>query len=172
MNLKFTLFLFWVACLFSVSCSNRVEDDLAQSGNFLKVTIDGDERIFTDVKGRWVEGGDYLEITAVADASTSVSITVLSENGRVPVGEYVLDDDTGFGLLGVYSHTENDIQHNYAASPSTISLLDAFSLKIQNINDRSVEGTFSGRLIQMRGLEVLGDVVLTDGSFFTAIASE
>ena len=172
MNLKSTLFLFWVACLFTISCSKRVEDNLAESGNFLKVTIDGDERVFTDVKGRWIDGGDYLEITAQADGSTWVSINVLSENGRVPIGNYQLDDDTGFGLLGIYSYTENDVQYNYTASPNTVSLLDEFSLHIQNISDRSVEGTFAGRLIQMRGLEVVGDVELTDGSFFTAIASE
>ncbi|WDF70199.1 hypothetical protein PQ465_07425 [Sphingobacterium oryzagri] len=172
MNVKFTLLIGVMVGIFLFSCSKRVEDDMIDSGNFLKVTIDGEQHVYTDVQGRWVDGGNYLEITARQDAATWLRITVLSENGRVTTGDYTLDDASGFDILSLYTKPSNDAQLNYAATRATISLLDAFSLKIQAIGDRSVEGTFTGNLIRVQGLEVLGEVQLSDGSFVTSISAE
>ncbi len=47
------------------SCSN---DDSAAAApvknNYLEVKVNGNKKVFSNVKGRWVDGGNYLELTA------------------------------------------------------------------------------------------------------------
>ena len=72
-------------CL-NVGCSKDEPATGEMKTNYLKVKIDGDEKSFSDVQARWIDGGNYLEITGNDGGQEWVTITVLSETTRVPAG--------------------------------------------------------------------------------------
>ncbi|WP_437918917.1 hypothetical protein [Sphingobacterium sp. LRF_L2] len=133
--------------------------------NSLQVKINGKEKSFSNVQARWVDGGNYLEINSTDNGSEWVSITVLSETTRVSTGQYSLDDESLFTILGVYSLTNNQEQLNYTATRGTLAPEDAFSLKIDKINNTHVEGSFSAVAVRVEGATTLDAVTLTDGKF-------
>lgn len=155
------------ALLFS-SCND--DDDNNAGGvvgnSYLNVTINGTQKSFSDVRGRWVDGGNFLEINATNTGEEWVSITVLNETTRVPAGTYTLNDGSPFTILSVYG----DGQLNYTATKNTLAVEDAFNLNISKIDNAEVEGTFSGVLVRVNGETTLGTTTLQNGSFKTSIA--
>jgi len=166
--MKSTIYAF-VALFLLTACSKSVDDDLGESTNFMKVTLGDKEEIYTDVSARWIEGGNSLEVRGTNDGSSWVAFTVMSDVSRVPAGSYTLDDSSPYTILALHNRTENDVQFNFAATRNTLSTLDKFELKIDNINDRAVEGTFSGTLIYVNGEVLVRSIAVKDGSFSTKI---
>jgi hypothetical protein len=161
-----------IALLFIVLATACSKDDKVNGGvkeNYLKVKIDGREKNFPDVRARWIEAGNFLEITASENGSEWVTITVMSETTRVPAGQYSLDDGSAFTILSTHTIINNNAQLNHAATRGTAAREDAFSLKIDKIDNGSVEGSFSGVLVRVEGLTTLGTVTLTEGQFKAAI---
>lgn len=159
-----------ILCSLFIGCSKDDETDGGKvSNNYLKVKIDGREKTFTSVQTRWVDGGNYLSIMATDNGKETVMINVLSETSRVPAGQYTLDDATKFTLLATHNITENNKQINATATRNTVAPEDAFTLKIDKINNTSVEGSFKGTLVMVQGLTTLDKMELTDGEFKTDI---
>jgi len=138
--------------------------------NYLKVKIDGVEKSFPTVEAHWVEGGNYLTINAMDNGKESVTITVMNESTRVPAGQYSLDDASAYSIVSIHNRTSSSTQVNSAATRGTQSKDDSFNLKIDKIDNGSFQGTFSGTLIRVEGLNTLGKVTLTDGEFKSSIA--
>ncbi|WP_143090431.1 hypothetical protein [Flavobacterium akiainvivens] len=167
-------FMFLTACILTLvftSCSD--DDDNGNAGGpvpttFLTVTVDGVEKSFSNVQGRWVDGGNFLEINATNDGIEWVSFTVMSETTRVPAGNYTLDDGSAFTILALYTAGSGASQ-NYAATRGTLAPEDAFALQINQISNTNAEGTFSGVLASVEGETTLGTVTLTNGAFSTSI---
>lgn len=156
------LFLLFTAC----SKDNATGE---VTTNYLTVKIDGKEKNFSDVRGRWVDGGNFLEITASNSGDEWLTFTVMSNSTRVSAGQYSLDDASGFTLISTYSPDKNKPALNYAATRGTLALEDAFALDIKTINNSTVNGSFNGVLVRVEGATTLGQVTLTDGKFNTAI---
>lgn len=170
--MKRFLLLFTLSLLSTtfVGCSDDDDDDNNAVGpvgtNYFTVTIDGVQKSFANVSSRWVDGGNYLEINATNDGNEWVSITVLNDTTRVPAGSYTLNDSSPFSILSIYSIG----QLNYTATKDTLAAEDAFTLNITDIDNGSVEGTFSGVLVIVQGENTLDMATLQNGSFRTAIA--
>jgi len=128
--------------------------------------------IYNNVSARWIEGGNSLEIKGTRDGSSWMTITVLAKDNRVSVGKYMLDDNTAFDILTTYSRIESGQQFNFTATRGTIALLDDFTLEVEDMNEHTVEGSFSGTLIAVQGLEVIDSIILKNGSFSTSIDRE
>ncbi len=137
--------------------------------NYFEVEIDGNKRSFTDVSGRWIDGGNFLELTATNDGGEWISITVMSDETRVPAGVYELDDNKPFKMLSTYSLIGASAQKNYTATDNTIAIEDAFVLDLSKINNSEAEGTFSGTLVSVEGYTTISTVTLTNGKFKMAI---
>ena len=147
-----------------VSCSKK-DDDATNEGSFhLSAKIGSKDRTFSDARARWVDGGNYLEITGRVSSNASLTITVLNQTTRVPLGKYTLDDSTPFSLLSIYNLTENNAQKNYTASRGTV-WSDAFNLEITKIDNTVVEGKFTGTLVIGSGLNTLETITVENGSF-------
>lgn len=153
----------------SFSCSKDDGPNGEVGNNYFSVKIDGKEKTFPIVEAAWVEGGNYLMISAMDNGKESVMISVMSDKTRVPAGTYTLQDNSGFSILAAHNTTKDEVQVNSTASRDTDAPEDSFNLKIDNINNNLVEGTFSGTLIRVQGLETLGSTKLTDGKFKTNI---
>lgn len=159
----------FISTLLFTACSD--DDNAAGSvpTNSLEVTINGTKKSFSNVQGRWVDGGSYLELTATNDGNEWVSVTVLSETTRVPVGTYTLDDGSPFSILSVYNLNSEGSQQNYTATKGTAAPEDAFILDIEKISNSEASGTFSGTLVSVEGLHTTGIVTFTNGKFNVAI---
>lgn len=161
-----------LAMLFIVLQSACSKDDKTTgevNNNFLQVKIDGKDKSFSNVIARWVDGGNYLEITGIDPGKESISISVLSDATRVPAGQYGLDDASQFKILSSYSLFNSNSQLNFAATRGTLAVEDAFTLNIEKLNNSATEGTFSGVLVRAEGNTTLGLVRLTEGKFKAAI---
>lgn len=152
------------------SCSNDDSVVGPVTDNYLEVKIDGTAKTFSNVKGRWVDGGAYLELTGNNNGTEWISITVLSETTRVPVGMYTLDDGTPYTILSTYGTVSGNSQQNFTATKGTAAPEDAFMLNIDNISSTATSGTFSATLVKVEGLTTLGTVTLTDGKFSAVIS--
>ena len=154
--------------LLFTSCND--DDDSNASGavdtSYFRVTVNGTEKNYSNVQGRWVDGGNFLEITATNTGEEWVTITVMNETARVPQGTYTLNDSSPFTILSIYSIGEL----NYTATKNTLAAEDAFTLNITDIDNSEVEGTFSGVLVRVNGETTLGTATLQNGSFKTTIA--
>src|SRR5690606_15062375 len=140
-------------------CSKDDPATAEVSNNYLKVKVGDIEKNFSNVKARWVDGGNYLEVTGSNGGTEWVTITVLSETTRVPAGQYSLDDASEFDILSAHILTNDQgTQLNHAASRGTLASEDAFNLKINKIDNNQVEGTFSGVLVRVQGAQTLGTV--------------
>lgn len=168
MHMKSTIYGL-VAFFLLTACSKSVDDDLGESMNFMKVTLGDNEEIYTNVSARWIEGGNSLEVRGTNDGSSWVAFTVMSESSRVPAGTYALDDSSPYTIVALHNRTEHDVQFNFAATRNTLSTVDKFDLKIDKINDRVVEGTFSGKLIYVNGEVLVRSIAVKNGSFSTKI---
>ncbi|MFZ4263326.1 hypothetical protein ACFRAE_14900 [Sphingobacterium sp. HJSM2_6] len=146
--------------------SNPGED---VNSNYLKVSVDGVEKNYPTVSAYWVEGGNYLSINAVDQNKESLAITVMSETSRVPIGQYSLQDNSGFTLLSMHSLFNAENQLHHTATRNTVAVEDDFQLKIDKITNSSAEGSFTGTLVRVEGLNTLGKIVLTGGKFKTTI---
>lgn len=166
--------MFMLAAAASLTLSSCSDDDDSNAGgvapnSYLTVDINGVEKSFSDVQGRWVDGGNFLEINATNNGTEWVSFTVMSETSRVPEGSYSLDDASPYTILSVYT-ADGGTQMNYTATRNTLAPEDAFNLDIDDISNTSVEGTFSGVLVMVQGENTLGSVSLANGEFKTGIA--
>ncbi|GHE31096.1 hypothetical protein [Sphingobacterium griseoflavum] len=173
MKFNFTLFMLISVLLLTTcsACSNSVDDDLGESTNYMKVTVDDKEEIYSDVSARWLEDGRSLEITATKSGSSWISITVLAPDKRVAAGVYALNDASGFDIVAIHQQLRGDAQLNFSAVRNMISPTATFAMKLEKLTDRAVEGSFSGKLIILQGPTVLHQVALTKGSFSTVIRS-
>lgn len=158
-----------VFTLLNFGCSKDEGVSGELGNNYLKVKVDGVEKIFANVSANWVEGGNYLMIIAMDQGKESLMINVMSEATRVPAGEYHLDGGSGFKLLIAHNTTNESGQVNSTATDDTVAPEDSFDLKIDKINNNEVEGTFSGVLVRTQGLVTLATLKLTEGSFKTSI---
>lgn len=136
---------------------------------YFTVKIDGVEKSFVSTDARWVDGGNYLEITGSNGGNEWMKLTVMSENTRVPMGQYSLDDHSGFDMLAIYSVTKDNQQLNLTATRNTFAPEDALNLNISKINNSTVEGSFSGSLVRVEGLKTLQTINVTNGKFKTTI---
>lgn len=152
------------------SCGNDDSVGGPVTNDYLEVKIDGTTKTFSNVKGRWVDGGAYLELTGNNNGTEWISITVLSETTRVPAGRYTLDDGTPYTILSAYGTASGNSQQNYTATRGTAAPEDAFMLDIDKISNTATSGTFSGTLVTVEGLNTLGTVTLTDGKFSAEIS--
>lgn len=152
---------------FSCSKDDNVSGEV--ENNYLKVKVDGVEKIFSNVSANWVEGGNYLMITAMDQGKESLMINVMSGTTRVPAGEYHLDGGSGFYLLVAHNTTNEGVQVNSTATDGTVAPEDSFNLKIDKINNDEVEGSFSGVLVRSQGLQTLSTLKLSEGEFKTSI---
>lgn len=152
------------------SCSSDDAVGGPVTNDYLEVKVDGTTKTFANVKGRWVDGGAYLELNGNNNGTEWISITVLSETTRVPVGTYTLDDGTPYTILSTYGTAAGNSQQNYTATKGTAAPEDAFMLDIDKISTTATSGTFSGTLVTVEGLTTLGTVTLTDGKFSAAIS--
>ena len=155
--------------LFFTSCSDDDKATGEVTTNHLTVKVDGVQKSFSDVRGRWVDGGNYLEITATNNGDEWLTFVVMSNSTRVPAGQYSLDDASGFSILSIYSPNKNNPDLNFTAVSGTTTSEDAYTLHINTINNSAVNGSFNGRLIINEGETILGTVTLTDGQFSTTI---
>lgn len=151
------------------ACSNDDNVTGSVAADSLEVTINGTKKVFSNVQARWVDGGNYLELTASNNGSEWVSVTVLSETTRVPVGTYTLDDGSSFSILSVYNLNSEGSQHNYSATKGTAAPEDAFILDIEKISNSAASGTFSGTLVSVEGLNTTRIVTFTDGKFNVSV---
>lgn len=168
MNRKILLVTMFLITLLISSCNKKDEVSGEVKDNYLKVTIDGNEKSFAIVKGRWVDGGNFLEITGNNSGNESIVITVMSDSQRVSSGQYSLDDGSGFTILAAHSVIGSN-QLNHTATRGTLAPEDAFNLKIDRIDNTLTEGSFSGVLVRVEGANTLGTVTLSKGSFKTSI---
>ncbi len=159
--------LFALLSFISISCSSDNDDDdkvVGGNGNsYMKVTINGKEENLTDVRARWMDNSNYLEVSVRTKDNQSIMITVISDT-KVPIGSYSLDSSQQFKLISIYSDNRNNAQKNYTASYETI-WPDSFNLAIEIINSSKVEGKFAGILVIGNGDEVEAKATLTNGSF-------
>ncbi|WP_144062704.1 hypothetical protein [Sphingobacterium paucimobilis] len=135
---------------------------------YMSVKIDGIEKQFSAVNARWVDGGNFLEITGSNGSMEWLTITVMSENTRVSNGRYSLDT-SGPNMLGIYAVTKDNQQLNVTATGGTHAPEDALNLEITRINNSSVEGSFSGAFVSVEGLNTLKVVPIANGKFKTEI---
>jgi len=152
------------------SCSKDDNETNNESGVHLKAKIGSKDHNFNNVKARWVEGKNYLEITGMTSNNEWLSITVLNETNRVPAGKYTLDDATPFSILSTYHFMEGNVQKNFTASRQTV-WNDAFELEITKQNNTYVEGKFSGTLVIGSGLTTLQTITVENGSFSSPISN-
>ncbi|MBD1431566.1 hypothetical protein H8B06_01910 [Sphingobacterium sp. DN00404] len=153
---------------FVCACSkDPVADEIKT--NYLQLKIDERVKTFSDVEGRWVDGGNFLEIIATDDGKEWFTFTVMSETTRVSAGNYTLDDESGFTILSTYSLVDDNGQLNYAGTRGTLAPEDAFSLRIDKIDNGSAEGSFTGVLVRVQGENTLGMVKITEGQFKTEL---
>lgn len=141
----------------------------AVDSTYFTAKIDGVEKSFTSTDARWVDGGNYLEITGSNGGTEWIKLTIMSETTRVPSGQYTLDDLSGFNILAIYSLTRDNQQLNVAATRNTYAPEDALNLNLSKVNNSMVEGSFSGALVRVEGLKTLQTINLTDGKFKTTI---
>lgn len=159
-----TMLVLVLTSLTITSCSKK--DD--GNGFHLKAKIGSKDQIFNDVSARWIDGGNYLEITGRTANNEWLAITVLNEAMRVPVGTYTLDDNTSFSILTIYHFMENNVQKNFTASRGTV-WTDEFSLELSKVDNNIVEGKFSGTLVIGSGLNTLEAIAVANGSFSAPI---
>jgi len=171
MNRKILLATMFIIAILISSCSKKDEVIGEVKDHYLKVKIDGNEKSFATVKGRWVDGGNFLEITGNNSGNESIVITVMSDSRRISSGQYSLDDGSGFTILAAHSVMSSH-QLNHTATRGTLAPEDAFNLKVDRIDNTSTEGSFSGVLVRVAGVNTLGTVTLTEGSFKTSIDPE
>ncbi|WP_144036468.1 hypothetical protein [Sphingobacterium psychroaquaticum] len=167
-TLTLGLFLSLLTFLYT-GCSKDDDANGEVQENYFKVKVDGTEKIFPIVEARWVDGGNYLSIYGMNSGKESVTVTVMSEKTRVPAGQYSLDDASGYTILSAHIVSSSNGQLNAAATRGTVSTDDAFDLKITKIDNGQVQGSFTGTLIRVEGLNTIGKVVLTDGQFKASI---
>ena len=160
----FLMMLMVLTTLTITSCSKK-DDDATNDGSLhLNAKIGSKDRTFSDLRARWVDGGNYLEITGRVSSNEWITITVLNQTTRVPIGKYTLDDNTPFSLLTTYTLIENNTQKNYTASRATV-WPDLFNLEITKIDNNVVEGKFTGTLVIGSGLTTLETITVENGSF-------
>lgn len=155
-----------------VSCnSDSTTDDGAivnppSSTYYLKAKVGENDKNFNkDIRASWVEDKTYLNITGYAGDNTFLTITILNEQNRVPVGQYVLDDASGYHILAIYNETVDGVQNNYTASHGTV-WDDAFTFKITELNNTVVKGSFSGELvIGGENMSVAKRIKIENGTF-------
>ena len=161
---SFLLMLLFIGAITISSCSKK-DDDVNNEGGFhLKAKIGSKDRTFSDVRARWVDGGNYLEITGKVSNNEWLTITVMNETTKVPVGKFLLDDNTSFSILSIYTLMEGSAQKNYTASRATV-WPDAFNLEITKIDNSVVEGKFTGTLVIGSGLTTLETITVENGTF-------
>jgi len=163
LNFKKTFLMLIVAVLTISGCSKKDDEANNEGGFHLKAKIGSKDRIFSDVRARWIDGGNYLEITGRASNNEWLTITVMNEAKKVPVGKYSLDDNTGFSILSIYTLIENNTQENYTASRETV-WPDVFNLEITKIDNTVVEGKFTGTLVIGSGLTTVETITVENGS--------
>ncbi len=167
LNFKKHLLILLVTAITSLTftgCSKDKDETNNESGVHLKAKIGSKDHTFSDVRARWVDGGNYLEITGRTANNEWLSITVMNEATRVPVGKYTLDDATPFSILSLYHFMDGNTQKNFTASRQTV-WSDAFELEISKISNTNVEGKFSGILVIGSGLTTLESITVESGSF-------
>lgn len=147
-----------------ISCSKDDDDTPVDGSYHLKAKIGTKDHTFTNVRARWVENSNYLELTGMTSNNEWLSITVLSDIERVPVGKYTLDDGSPFSILALYHFMEGNVQKNFSATRQTV-WSDAFELEISKINSTSVEGKFSGVLVIGSGMTTLERITVENGTF-------
>lgn len=155
--------------LMNFSCSKDDGPSGEVKNNYLTVKIDGVDKTFAVAEARWTEGGNILSMTGTNQGKESIMISVLSETTRVPAGQYSLDDATAFTILSSHMLIKDGAQVNSSATRNTVTKDDSFNLKIDKIDNGSVEGSFSGVLARVQGLNTLGKVSLAGGKFKLAI---
>ena len=155
--------------LMSLGCSK--DDDVSGEvgTEYLKVKVDGVEKNFSVVSAYWADGENTLSMNGTTmdgnKPSEALMISVISDDTRVPAGQYSLDDATSFTILAAHMHMQGTGQVNSGATRDTETKDDAFNLKIDKIDNSHVQGSFSGVLAQTQGLNTLGKITLTDGKF-------
>lgn len=147
-----------------ISCSKDDDETINGDGFHLKAKVGTKDMSFKDVRARWVDGKSYLEITGMTSDNEWLTITVMNDAIRVPVGKYSLDDATPFSILSIYHFMDGNVQKNFTASRQTI-WNDAFELEISQINDNNVEGKFSGILVIGSGETTLERITIENGTF-------
>lgn len=165
---KRIIFACSVLSMFITGCKKDDATGTVDSTYFM-VKIDGVEKNFASAEARWVDGGNYLEITGSNGGTEWMKLTVMSEATRVPGGQYTLDDLSGFDILAIYSLTKDNQQLNVTATRNTLAPEDALNLDIAKINNSAVEGSFSGALVRVEGSKTLQTVKVTNGEFKTSI---
>lgn len=159
------VFLFAILAITLTSCSNGNDDDNSGGGSgTLKATINGKEVVYTNVRARWVDNSNYLEILGKHD-NTNLMITILTDAAKVPAGSYSLDDNTPYSILAVHNEMlANNQQKNHTASRGT-TWNDQFAMKIDVISTSNVKGTFSGIMVVGEASQVLSTMTVENGSF-------
>lgn len=165
------VFLFALVAFTFASCSNGSDDDNAGGGSgILKATINGKEVVYTNVRARWVDNSNYLEIIGKHD-NTNLMITILTDAQKVPAGSYSLDDNTPYSILAVHNEMlENNQQKNHTASRGT-TWNDEFSFKIDEISSSNIKGSFSGIMVVGQASQVLSTMTVENGSFNIPLAN-
>jgi len=168
LNFKKSMLAMFVLVLMTLtilSCSKDNDGPNNESGSHLKAKIGAKEHTFNNASARWIDGGNYLEITGMTSNNEWLAITVMNDqNTRVPVGKYTLDDGTAFNILSIYHFMDNGAQKNFTASRNTV-WNDTFELEISKINGTNVEGKFSGVLVIGSGLTTLERITVESGTF-------
>lgn len=167
LNFKKPLLMLLALALITLTITSCSKDDneTNNDGNYhLKAKIGTKEHTFNEVRARWIDNGNFLEITGRTSNNEWLSITVMNEAARVPVGKYTLDDDTPFSILSTYHFMEGSAQKNFTASRQTV-WGDAFELEISKMSSAHVEGKFSGVLVIGSGLTTLETITVENGSF-------
>lgn len=159
-----------VTSLTFTGCSKDDHENNNESGAQLQAKIGSKDHNFKDVRARWMEGKNYLEITGMTSNNEWLSITVMNETTRVPVGKYSLDDGTPFTIVSIYHFMEGNAQKNFSAARQTV-WNDAFDLEITKQNNTHVEGKFSGVLVIGSGLNTLERITVENGSFSAPISN-
>jgi len=155
--------------LMSLGCSKDDGVSGEVGTEYLKVKIDGVEKNFAVVSAYWADGGNTLSMNGTImdgkNPSEALMLSVISDDARVPAGQYSLDDATSFTILAAHMYVQGNAQINSGATRDTETKDDAFNLKIDKIDNAQVQGSFSGVLARTQGLNTLGKVTLTDGKF-------
>ena len=141
------------------------------SSYFVKMKIDGVQKEFTSVAAinqSSEDDGYALIISATKDANSTEEIDlVLSSAGPIAAGEYVEGEHDTYLTWGLYA-PENATDEQIFYSGVTLNQNAPYKVKITEITDKVVKGTFSGSFYDGEG-QGANKKVITEGQFSAQI---
>ncbi|MGV6946933.1 hypothetical protein [Sphingobacterium kyonggiense] len=170
--MKTKLFLGSLICLFSlliISCGKDDSTPSDEKGDFIKMKINGVDRVLYSTKANWSREGTQLEFTGIIGEDEFIEIKIGNTTTKLPAGEYNTDQESPFRIIAFYRVIRDNVKITYSAINQSDHKEDYFEIKIDKITNDHVEGTFSGTLIRHKDRVMLDKTTITNGKFSLTI---